>query len=89
MLKLNPKFDKIFFLMFSGCMFGFGMLLVVMYVFLTAYFSEAKATISYIDKLGEANIEFFMIFMLLGFFVICIVYGLKRIFNKENKNETQ
>jgi succinate dehydrogenase/fumarate reductase cytochrome b subunit len=85
MKKINPKFDKVFFLMFSGCIMGFASFLTLLYVFINAYFSDAKTTVSYIDKFGEADIEMFMMIVLFGFFIICLIYGFKRIFSKENK----
>jgi hypothetical protein len=65
--------------MFSGLLFGFSMFLILMYTFLTAYFSESKATLVTINSYGEANLELFTIFILLDFFIICLVYSIKRI----------
>lgn len=89
MKKLNPKFDKVFFLMFSGLLFGFGMTIILFATWLIAYLHPSKTVLVTINKSGEANLELFMFFLLIDFFIICLVYSLKRIFNKENKNEAQ
>ena len=88
MKKLNPKFDKGFFLVFSGFLFSSGMSMLLFLTWLTAYFHPSKTVLVTINKSGEANLELFMFFILINFLIICLVYGLKRIFNKENKNET-
>lgn len=81
----HKGFDKVFFLIFSGFMLSFSVFIVFLWTFLTAYFSKAKATLVTIDTYGKANLELFMTFILLGFVIICLVYGFKRIFSKENK----
>ena len=88
MKRINPIYlkDKVFFLAFSGCLMGFGIFLVLMFTFLTAYFSKAKATLVTINTMGEANMELFMIFLILDFFIICLVYSLKRIFHRKVNN---
>jgi len=86
MKHLNPKFDKVFFLVFSGCLFGFSTFLVTLYTFLSAYFNSSKKTIVNINYYGEANYELVMMFVMLYFFIICLVYGIKKL-NKENNNE--
>jgi hypothetical protein len=88
MKKLNPKFDKGFFLMFSGFLFGFSTFLVILYTFLSAYFNSSKKTIVNINYYGEANYEFIMMFVMLGFFVICLIYGVKRILIEKVTNES-
>jgi hypothetical protein len=91
MKHLNPIYlkDKVFFLMFSGLLFGFGMTVLLFLTWLTAYFHPSKTVLVTINKSGEANLELFMFFILIDFLIVCLVYGLKRIFNKENKNAIQ
>jgi hypothetical protein len=87
MRKIKSKIDKVFLLLFIGFLFAFSQFIVLFWTFLTAYFSEAKGTIVMIDVYGEAHLELFMFFLLLDFFIICLIYGLKRIFNKKVTDE--
>ena len=82
-MKTSKNFDNVFYLLLSGSIMGFCMFLVLLLTFLTAYFNEAKETIVMIDAFGEADLELFMMFVLFGFFIICLVYGFKRIFAKK------
>jgi len=57
-MKFN--FNKKF-LIFFGAMIMFGMTLLMASAFYTAYFSPNKVTKVYIDTLGEADIEFYLV----------------------------
>ena len=83
-IKASKDFDKVFFLMLSGCIMGFGTFLVLLLTFLTAYFSKEKGTIIMINAYGEAHLELFMLFVLFDFFIICLVYGLKNIYCRDS-----
>ena len=79
-MEKKYELDTGFFLMFSGCLFGFSIFLVTLYIFLTAYFNKTKTTLVLINHHGEADIELFLMFIMFCLFTICCVYGTKRIF---------
>ena len=77
-IKAKKDFDKGFYLMFCSCLLGFGTFIVLFASFLLAYFNETKSVLVTINEYGEAHIELFMFFLLFDFFIICLVYGYKR-----------
>ena len=82
-IRASKDFDKGFYLLFSGCSLGFGMFAILFTSFLLAYFNKTKSVLITINDYGEANIELFMMFLLLDFFIICLVYGYKRLTKKK------
>ena len=67
---INPLF-----VLFAGCLFGFGYFITTFITFMMAFLHPTKEVIVGVDKYGEANIEFFMMFFMMDFLIICLVYG--------------
>ena len=82
-MEIKNKVNTETFLLFSGCMVGFCFHIVLLITFISAYLTTTKSTLVRVNAYGEANYELILLFLLVPFFLICLIYGFKKVLRGE------